>query len=751
MMNVENVFSLGINKYGWMKNKVQLDYANHVHDVIERSHASEHKHGQALVEAETGVGKTLGYLVPTLLNVIKRQERAIISTFTIALQHQITRPGGDMDRALDVVEAITGKRPSCAVRVGMHNFVDPKRFELIIEQARKEGLNEDDMNEWEKMYEWSLSTETGEIREYLEREDVDGMPPGLMQRDICINHSSSPEAKARYQAHVEAAKEADVLITNHSLLICNSRFGGRLLQNPDDDRQLGVLVVDECDRLEDAANSAFSQSLSLSELSHTIQKWNETNESSHGKDYIKKLNQFVISLANNYLAKEITTTETYLLVDEINQDGRDALKNTLSAMLTDIGKLVKIINQKDGIISIEDELILHSHQNLKTFIQIMSGDNDTNEIAALRWSPKRHNPSLQILCLNPARILKAMWDRNLTEKQLAGIKQAAKDKEIALDEMLRSVNKLRSISTIFTSATICVPTVDGKENFAEMEIKLGIYQKNNPCSDLNKSFFPKEFGRASFVFPDPSGPTVFIKDNLDELESENIELNPEWIAYASSMIAKAHKAGGRVLVLTSSFRSTRALSNALYSQGITVLEHEKRRMKSELFPSIVEDNNSIFISPSAWEGMDLSTYGPNIFSHIVITQLPYIRNNGAREHAVRRKLKRNGKSPKEINNIIHASIRLHALKRFKQGFGRGIRKSSDNMTLWVADPRFPVPDALVKNTSIPCRTVQSHKEFLYAIPYRFRTKKFVAGKFITDVETKGSVFLKNGTLLKHQE
>jgi ATP-dependent DNA helicase DinG len=174
------------------------------------------------------------------------------------------------------------------------------------------------------------------------------------------------------------------------------------------------------------------------------------------------------------------------------------------------------------------------------------------------------------------------------------------------------------------------------------------------------------------------------------------------------------------------------------------VEKTRERRMDECLRKVVEDPLSIFVSPSAWEGLDLQSMGvKNAFRHVVASQLPYQSSDGAREVAIRRYLRGQGKDEKNARMFGFAALRSSALRKLKQGFGRGIRAHDDHMTFWVSDPRFPLPELFAQDISgaVPHRVVSAHQSFIWVVPKRFGDA----------MEQRGRVFLRNGRILMAED
>ena len=240
----------------------QVEMAARVADALEtRTHL--------LVQAGTGTGKSLGYLVPVMVRAVDAGERAVISTATLALQRQIlTR---DAPLAADAVEVVTGSRPGVALLKGWQNYVCRHRLEggypddegaLFsageattagrIGEAGRRSVGEQVV----RLREWAADTTTG---------DRDDLVPGVSDRawaQVSVSRAEclGPSCPLREECFPElaraAAAEADVVVTNHAML------GIAAAGNPGVLPEHRVLVVDEAHELVERVRSQSTVSLS---------------------------------------------------------------------------------------------------------------------------------------------------------------------------------------------------------------------------------------------------------------------------------------------------------------------------------------------------------------------------------------------------------------------------------------------------------------------------------------------------------
>nr|WP_089157532.1 ATP-dependent DNA helicase [Micromonospora sp. NBS 11-29] len=225
-------------------------------EAIERSIASgEH----LLVQAGTGTGKSLAYLAPALTV----DGPVVISTATLALQSQLVEH--DLPRLADAVEPVLGRRPTFAVLKGRHHYLCLARLDSSVEDEPDEALFDaprPGATKWlgeagrlgkqvQRLRDWAEETATG---------DRDELDPGVddqvwrsvsMPARECVGASRCPFGQECFaEASRARAREADIVVTNHSLLAVDM-LAGRHIVPPHK-----LLVVDEAHELADRVSSA---------------------------------------------------------------------------------------------------------------------------------------------------------------------------------------------------------------------------------------------------------------------------------------------------------------------------------------------------------------------------------------------------------------------------------------------------------------------------------------------------------------
>ncbi|MFE7132246.1 ATP-dependent DNA helicase [Streptomyces sp. NPDC057638] len=223
-----------------------------------------------LVQAGTGTGKSLGYLVPS----VAHGERVVIATATLALQRQLVER--DLPRTVEALHPLLRRRPEFAMLKGRSNYLCLHRLHEGVPQDEEEGL----FDPFEaaapssklgqdllRMRDWADETETG---------DRDSLTPGVSDRAWAQVSVSSREclgaSKCAYgmecfaEAARERAKLADVVVTNHALLAIDAIEGAPVLPSHE------VLVIDEAHELVSRVTGAATGELTPGQVNRAVRR-----------------------------------------------------------------------------------------------------------------------------------------------------------------------------------------------------------------------------------------------------------------------------------------------------------------------------------------------------------------------------------------------------------------------------------------------------------------------------------------------
>ncbi|MCI3933493.1 ATP-dependent DNA helicase [Streptomyces sp. AN091965] len=223
-----------------------------------------------LVQAGTGTGKSLGYLVPALAH----GERVVVATATLALQRQLVER--DLPRTVDALHPLLRRRPQFAMLKGRSNYLCLHRLHEGVPQEEEEGL----FDQFEaaaptsklgrdllRLRDWADETESG---------DRDDLTPGVSDRAWAQVSVSSREclgaSRCAYgqecfaEAARERAKLAEVVVTNHALLAIDAIEGAPVLP------QHEVLIVDEAHELVSRVTGVATGELTPGQVNRAVRR-----------------------------------------------------------------------------------------------------------------------------------------------------------------------------------------------------------------------------------------------------------------------------------------------------------------------------------------------------------------------------------------------------------------------------------------------------------------------------------------------
>ena len=240
---------------GWIGGTERPGQVLMAHAVAEAIEGESH----LLVQAGTGTGKSLAYLVPAVQHAFDTGRPAVVATATLALQAQIV--DRDMPRLADAVAPLLGRRPTYGLVKGRRNYLCAHKLEggfpdddadslmsvgAVDVQASRLG------REVVRLREWAATTDSG---------DRDELVPGVSERawrqvsvsaHECLGSRCPMVAECFVERSREAARDVDVVVTNHSFMAIDAFEGRQMLPEHD------VLVIDEGHELVDRVTSTIT-------------------------------------------------------------------------------------------------------------------------------------------------------------------------------------------------------------------------------------------------------------------------------------------------------------------------------------------------------------------------------------------------------------------------------------------------------------------------------------------------------------
>lgn len=200
------------------------------------------------VQAGTGTGKSLAYLVPAFRHAQGTGHTVIVSTATLALQRQLVER--DLPRLAEALEPHLEKKPTFAIMKGRSNYVCLNKVSRAAELEDEDALLDEDSishlgRHVQRVYEWAENTETGD------REDLEPGVPDLAWRQVsvtsneCLGATRCPHGEDCFaELARRRAADVDIVVTNHALLAIDAVADINILPEHD------VVIIDEAHELD---------------------------------------------------------------------------------------------------------------------------------------------------------------------------------------------------------------------------------------------------------------------------------------------------------------------------------------------------------------------------------------------------------------------------------------------------------------------------------------------------------------------
>lgn len=596
--------------------------------------------GHLLVQAGTGTGKSLAYLVPSVLHATSPEKRVIVATATLALQHQlVTR---DLPRLADTLEPVLGRRPTYAVLKGRHNYVCLER----LHRSPADADDSDDdalfaapttaLGKQAKMLRaWADETETGD------RDDLPEAVDGRVWRGVSVNgRECLGAAKCAYgeECFAEAARrkaaESQIVVTNHAMLAIHALDNVPVLPEHD------AVVVDEGHELVDRATTAVTGELSANAVLRASQRTRRLLS----EEVVDRIESAAEALEID-LAARAEGQYGPVRIEKLDSSLTLTLAAVRDSAHAAITQLTKDLSSKDD----PDSLAASSRaRGLLTEIFDVAGDLLEMDDTAVVWLDPgdRRTPTLRIAPLSVAGLLRTQL----------------------FDES----------RVVITSATL---QLGG--SFAPLALSFGLPTDgaSSPSAawtglDVGSPF---DYARQGILYVASSVPPPG-RDGTDEKALDEL----------GDLIAAA---GGRTLALFSSWRGVEraeehlaeTLPDKLLDRGIVppdvkVLVQKRGDSVADLVSRFAADPRSVLLGTlSLWQGVDV----PGESCHlVVIDRIPFPRPDDPLVAARSKHAEQEGG-----NGFTQVSVPRAALL-LAQGVGRLIRSSSDRGVVAVLDPRL---------------------------------------------------------------
>ena len=581
------------------------------------------------VEAGTGVGKSLAYLIPAIALACGRENKVLISTFTITLQEQLV--GKDIPLLADCLPC----EFSAVLAKGRGNYLCKRRLEFVL--RKQIGLFDTFGSQLAAISDWAMRTDDGSLS------DVPFMPRSRIWDAVRSEHGNCRGRKCRhfrdcfYWRARRSLEEADIIVANHALVFSDlllKEEGGAVLP------EYRHVIIDEAHNIERVAEEHFGIDVSDNKVRFMLDSlYNRRTRkgllayvsAERGIDIVGRLHAeakiFFGQVREWYeRTKDETNGRCYKNFVDDNISGH------LKDLQSELGKLARdtediderfelghFVDRCGSLVQELDDFLMQDQSDYVYWIEV---DVEGRSAVRLRSAPVNVGPDVK-------RYLFDKYD-----------------------------------SVILTSATLSSGPADDKSGFDFFAGRIGL------CDfDAIKLGSPFDYEKQV---------TIYIEKDLpDPNESSFVER-------AGTAVKKyVRQTGGRAFVLFTSYVMLEQLADELSewfgANGIELLQQGADFDRTRLLTRFKSGGDCVlFGTDSFWQGVDVPGEG---LSNVIIVRLPFAVPDKPLLAGRLEQIRIQGGNPFYEYQLPSAII------KFKQGFGRLIRGKADKGIIVVLDSR----------------------------------------------------------------
>jgi len=654
----------------------------------------------SVIEAGTGTGKTLAYLLPSVAWSLKNDERVVISTHTINLQEQI------LNKDLPIVNKLLPKDFKAVLVKGRNNYICLRKCNMIEEEA--DLFEDEDSTQLQQLLDWAFVTKTGDLSDLNFIPKRSNWEKVHATGETCIR-ARCPFFKDCFVSKARrAAAYAQILITNHALLFSDIAIRAETGDYSDATilPNYTRVIFDEAHNIEEVATKHFGNTVSRAMCSRTLnllyRKNNRRNTGAlvllgmrltrcESKPDCEKTIDLLLGELQDFANSKVPALQFSIndsfkivaekLIDEFPNEKRNIqyritderrngelwkeIHSLLTSLTTDIRKfLVKLskITRAISKLPIEDDrvdgelkIVKSQIEKLGLFADVLEAVCKDQSDEYVNWLEARINNTFIHASVNRAPL------------------------DISKSMITAVYEKFSTI--LMTSATLTSrkrfdfwETRIGLDKFREMQKMLPEPKSRRELSELILETPFNYQKQAAFVIPTDVDTSFY---------SRGDESNQNGHSLKKAIMPLLKITGGSTFVLFTSYgllkKTAYEMTKKINNAGMTLLIQGEDRRDALIRRFRDEPNSVLFGTDSFWAGVDVTG---EALKSVIITKLPFRVPTEPIIEARTEYIDQHGG-----NSFIDFSLPMAVIK-FRQGFGRLIRSKNDFGMVTILDRRI---------------------------------------------------------------